>query len=95
MHRRKRHDVDDHTRPAHWPAHAGASLQVMACEGSVNAVSGPILAREIAVATVQAVVSTQAFCESNGGPGAMACGMTMGTVTDIATAQVLASCPLR
>lgn len=67
----------------------GGTLQLDACDGQIDAALGPILAREIAVANVQAVVSTQALCESSGGPGTMACGLTMGTVTDIAKAQVL------
>lgn len=67
---------------------AGAAVKAIACEGEAgDAAEIRIIAREIAVATAQAVVQADTFCESSGGPGTIACGMSNATITSVASAQ--------
>lgn len=71
-------------------ADAGAAVQAIACEGEGNEAEIRLIGREIAVAVAQGVVQADSFCESNGGPGTMSCGLSNGTVTAVARATASA-----
>ena len=67
-------------------ASAAAAVRALACEGDGNEASINLIVRDIATAVAQAVVQADSFCESTGGPGTMACGLSNGTVTAVARA---------
>lgn len=63
-------------------------MQALGCDGADSFVEVELRLREVAVAVAQAVTQASAFCESRGGPGTLACGLSRGTVDAVATAQV-------
>lgn len=65
-------------------------MRAIACEGEGSTAEVRVIAREIAMATAQAIVQADAFCEASGGPGTVACGLTNGTMTAVASAQASA-----
>lgn len=75
-------------------ADAGLEVQALGCDGVDSFVEVELQLREVAVAVAQAVTQATAFCETAGGPGTMACGVSSGTVDSVATATVR-SCSLR
>ena len=71
-------------------AEAGGVVQALACEGGGNEAEVNVIARQISIAIAQAVVQADSFCESTGGAGTMACGLSNGTVTAVAQATASA-----
>lgn len=69
-------------------ADAGLEVQGFGCDGVDSFVEVELKLREVAVAVAQAVTQASAFCETSGGPGTMACGLTRGTVDSVASATV-------
>lgn len=71
-------------------ASAGLEIQAFGCDGPDSFVNLELQLREVAVAVAQAVTQATAFCQTNGGPGTMACAVSRGTVNSVASATV---CP--
>ena len=71
-------------------AAAGTAVRALACEGSNSSLDVSSITREVATAVAQAVVQADSFCESTGGPGTMACGLSNGTVAAVARATASA-----
>ena len=67
-------------------AAAGAAVRALACDGAGNEAQINLIVRDIATAVAQSVVQADSFCESTGGPGTMACGLSNGTGTAVARA---------
>ena len=65
-------------------AAAGAAVRALGCSDNGNSADINIHSREIATAIARAIVQADVFCESTGGPGMMACGMSSGAVTAVA-----------
>ena len=71
-------------------AAAGAAVRALACEGGDSSVGVRTVTQDVATAVAQAVVQADSFCESTGGPGTMACGLSNGTVAAVARATASA-----
>ena len=71
-------------------AAAGAAVRALGCSDSGNSADINIHSREIATAIARAIAQADVFCESTGGPGTMACGMSSGAVTAVARATASA-----
>lgn len=69
---------------------AATTVQALACDGEGTENEVRVIAREIAKATAKAIVQAEAFCESNGGPGTIACGRAEGAITAVASATAQA-----
>ena len=81
---------DDILEEINEVAEAGGVVQALACEGGGNEAEVNVIARQISIAIAQAVVQADSFCESTGGAGTMACGLSNGTVTAVARATASA-----
>ena len=82
--------ADDILTEVNAIAAAGAAVRAIACAGDGTSAAITILSREVATAVAQAVVQADTFCESTGGPGTVACGLSQGTVTAVARASASA-----